>query len=254
MNLVENAKHIMVGTGAGWVLWLLLILSVISIAIMLERAYVFWVRRDDVDGLREDLFKALRSGGFSEARNVMRKSRHPAAFVVLRGMRRNEDETSPEEAEEAMLAESAVQKMLLDARLAFLGTLGSNAPFIGLFGTVIGILQSFDELGKQAATPAAQAAASAAPQAVMSSLAEALVATAVGIGVAIPAVFAFNVFQRVSKSWLTGAEVLSRELLAYLHSDKQPARAAGDELARTHGRRTAIGRRDHLRDQRHATR
>jgi biopolymer transport protein ExbB len=233
MNLVENAKHLMVGTGAGWVLWLLLVLSVVSIAVILERVYVFWVRRDDVDALREGLYKALRSGGFGEARDMLKKSRHPAAAIVLRGMRREADETSPEEAEQAMAAEAAVQKGLLESRLAYLGTLGANAPFIGLFGTVIGILQSFDELGKSAKAPAAQAAAAAAqaaaPQAVMSSLAEALVATAVGIGVAIPAVFAFNVFQRVAKGWLSSADVLSRELLAFLHSDKRPtgARASG---------------------------
>ena len=99
MNLVENAKHLMVGTGAGWVLWLLLGLSVISIAVMLERAYVFWVRRDDVEALREGLVKALGSGGFDEARALLRKSRHPAALVALRGMRREADLTSPEEAD-----------------------------------------------------------------------------------------------------------------------------------------------------------
>lgn len=231
MNLVENAKHLMVGTGAGWVLWLLLVLSVISIAIILERTYVFWSRRDDVDALREGLIRELGESGFEGARALLKKSRHPAAIVALRGMRRDDAETSPEEASESMQAEATVQKSILESRLSYLGTLGANAPFIGLFGTVIGILQSFDELGKSAKAPvaqaaqAAQAAASAgAPQAVMSSLAEALVATAVGIGVAIPAVFAFNVFQRMSKSWLADADVLSRELLAYLHSDKSAAK------------------------------
>lgn len=232
MNLVENAKHLMVGTGAGWVLWLLLGLSVISIAVMLERAYVFWSRRDDVDALRDGLIRALRNGGFEEARALLRKSRHPAAVVALRGMRRDDVETSPEEAAEAMQAEATVQKSILESRLSYLGTLGANAPFIGLFGTVIGILQSFDELGKSAKAPAAQAAqaaaAAGAPQAVMSSLAEALVATAVGIGVAIPAVFAFNVFQRTCKTWLADADVLSRELLAYLHSDKSSAKGEAE--------------------------
>ncbi|RYE89537.1 MAG: MotA/TolQ/ExbB proton channel family protein, partial [Myxococcales bacterium] len=82
MNLVENAKHLMVGTGAGWVLWLLLALSVGSIAVILERAYVFWVRRDDIDALRRGLIKALGAGGFEEARALMRQSRHPAAVVT----------------------------------------------------------------------------------------------------------------------------------------------------------------------------
>lgn len=233
MNLVENAKHIMVGTGAAWVMWLLIGLSVFSIAIILERAYTFWVRRDDVEALRDQLAKALRSGGFDEAREAMKRSRHPAAAVVLRGMRRDADETSPEEAQEAMAAEVVVQRQQMESRLSFLGTLGSNAPFIGLFGTVIGIIGAFDELGKNAKAPAAQAAAAAtaaAPQAVMSSIAEALVATAIGIGVAIPAVFAFNFFLRSMKASLQGADVLSRELLAFLYSDR-PVPAHGKARA-----------------------
>ena len=229
MNLVENTKHLMVGTGAAWVLWLLILLSVVSFAIMFERGYVFLTRREDLETLRDHLSKALRSGGFVEARGAMRKSKHPAAAVALRGMRREETETSPAEAEEAMAAETTAQRILLDSNLAFLGTLGANAPFIGLLGTVIGIVQAFDELGKAAHAPAAnaaQAAAAAAPQAVMSSLSEALVATAAGIFVAIPAIVAFNVFQRATKTALAGADVLSRELLAFLHSDKT-ALAAG---------------------------
>ncbi len=229
MNIVENAKHIMVGTGAGWVLWLLIALSVLSVAIMLERAYVYVTRGEDIDALRLRLSKALRAGGFDEARAAMKQSKHPAAAVVLRGMARDASETSPEEAQELMAAESLSQKKSLEVRTSFLGTLGANAPFIGLFGTVIGILQSFDELGKTAKAAAPQAgaaAAAAAPQAVMSSLAEALVATAVGIGVAIPAVFAFNWFQRSVKQSMTGCEILSRELLAYLYSDKTPEKGA----------------------------
>lgn len=235
MNLVENAKHILVGTGANWVMWLLVGLSIFSIAVILERLYTYWVRGGNIEELRTALINSLRNGGFKDARAAMQKSRHPGAAVALRGMRRDADETNPEEAQEAMAAEVVVQKSILEARISFLGTLGSNAPFIGLFGTVIGILQSFDELGKAAknttAQAAAQAASAAAPQAVMSSLAEALVATAVGIGVAIPAVFAFNGFQRAMKERLSGAEVLSRELLAFLHSDKSTPRDQAPEAA-----------------------
>jgi biopolymer transport protein ExbB len=222
MNIVESTKHIMVGTGAAWVMWLLLALSVFSIAIILERAYTFWVRRDDVDSLRDVLARALRAGGFEQAREAMRRSRHPAAFVALQGMRRSTEETTAEEAQEAMAAEIAVQRGLLESRLGFLGTLGANAPFIGLFGTVIGVVQAFDELGKSTKAPSAntaQAALGTTPQ-LLNAISEALVATAVGILVAIPAVFAFNTFMKSMKSSLIGAEVLSRELLSFLHSDR----------------------------------
>ena len=94
---------------------------------------------------------------------------------------------------------------------------------IGLLGTVIGIVGAFEELGK-ANGPAAGAAAGAAagsasqlaPQAVMTNIAEALVATAVGLLVAIPAVAAFNWFQRLVKTTLANTDALAHVLLAHL--------------------------------------
>jgi biopolymer transport protein ExbB/TolQ len=234
MDLVENAKHVMVGTGATWVMWLLIGLSVVSVALILERTWAFWVRRDDVARLRSTLTQALEAGGFEKARTAIRRSRHPAARVAIRGMRDDAEQTTPEQAEEAMAAEAAAQRGQLESRLGFLGTLGANAPFIGLFGTVIGIVQAFDELGKHSvASAAGGSAATMAPQAVMSSIAEALVATAVGIGVAIPAVFAFNHFQRATKASLAGADILARELLAFLR--RAPDAGPGATLANQEG-------------------
>ena len=112
-----------------------------------------------------------------------------------------------EAAEEAMSGASALQRLKLEKRLTFLGTLGNNAPFIGLLGTVIGIIGAFDALGK-AKSATMQGAANVAPEAVMSNIAEALVATAVGLLVAIPAVAAFNMFQRVVKTTLANTEAL----------------------------------------------
>ncbi len=118
-------------------------------------------------------------------------------------------------AEEAMLGASALQKLKLEKRLTYLGTVGNNAPFIGLLGTVIGIVGAFDELGKQKGS-AAGAVAQVAPEAVMTNISEALVATAVGLLVAIPAVAAFNWFQRIVRATLANTEALSHVLLAYL--------------------------------------
>jgi hypothetical protein len=110
----------------------------------------------------------------------------------------------------------------------FLATLGANAPFIGLFGTVIGILQAFDALGRNTGA----LAGAVAPQAVMSSIAEALVATAIGLGVAIPAVFAFNMLERSVKGALDDAQVLSLEILSYLQG-RPTARESRPLLGRT---------------------
>jgi biopolymer transport protein ExbB len=222
MNLVEWLQRIMVGFGAEWVMWLMIGLSVISVAIILERAWFFWSLRDDLTVLARDLRTSLEDS-IEAARRRMDASPSAEAAVVTAGLAVAHH--GPEAADEAMAGAAALQRMKLERRLAYLGTLGNNAPFIGLFGTVIGVVGAFDALGQAAQTPVAQAASQAmAPQAVMSSIAEALVATAVGLAVAIPAVAANNFFQRKIKSTLANTEALTRVLLAHLKID--PAFAA----------------------------
>jgi biopolymer transport protein ExbB len=220
--MIERMKSAMVGAGASWVLWLMLALSVISLAIMLERAWLFWSLRDDVAGLMKDLGQFLRAKDLEGAKKRLESSPSAEAAVVIAGL--VEADLGAEAAEEAMAGASALQKLKLERRLAFLGTLGNNAPFIGLLGTVIGIVGAFEELGKAAPPPAAGAAAAAAasqlaPQAVMTNIAEALVATAVGLIVAIPAVAAFNTFQRMVKTTLANTDALSHVLLAHLKAN-----------------------------------
>jgi len=227
MNLVEWLQRIMVGFGAAWVMWLMIGLSVISVAIILERAWFFWSLRDDLTVLARDLRAALEDS-LAAARKRMEASPSAEAAVVSAGLA--VAHRGPDAAEEAMAGAAALQRMKLERRLAYLGTLGNNAPFIGLFGTVIGVVMAFDALGQAAHGPAAQATAQAmAPQAVMSSIAEALVATAVGLAVAIPAVAANNFFARMIKSTLANTEALTRVLLAHLKSDPDFALAGGGD-------------------------
>jgi len=213
-NLVEHAKRLMTNFGAAWVMWLLLVLSVVSVAIMLERGWFFYSLRDDLTALQRSLGDYLRRGEVAEARRMLENSPSAEAAVVVAGLM--EANRGAGAAEEAMASAAALQRMKLEKRLVYLGTLGNNAPFVGLLGTVIGIVQAFDELGKAAKMQAAQTASTIAPQAVMTSIAEALVATAIGLVVAIPAVAAYNTFQRLIKSTLANTEVLSRILMAHL--------------------------------------
>lgn len=221
MNLVEWLQRIMVGFGAAWVMWLMLGLSVISVAIILERGWFFWSLRDDLVVLQRDLRNALRES-IEAAKKRMEASPSAEAAVVLAGLA--EASNGPAAAEEAMVGAQALQRMKLERRLAYLGTLGNNAPFIGLFGTVIGVVQAFAALGEAAKTPLAGGAGASqmAPQAVMSSIAEALVATAVGLAVAIPAVAFNNFFQRMIRSTLANTEALTRILMGYLKSQGSP--------------------------------
>ncbi|HEX2732738.1 MAG TPA: MotA/TolQ/ExbB proton channel family protein [Polyangiaceae bacterium] len=225
MNLVEWIQRLMTNFGAEWVMWLMLGLSVISVAVMLERGWFYWSLRDDLGRLAQDLRKALRQNDLEAAKKQLEASPSAEAAVVLAGLL--EADRGPRSAEEAMQGASALQRMKLERRLAYLGTLGNNAPFIGLFGTVIGVVQAFEKLGDQkVVAAAADAAQVSAPQEVMAAIAEALVATAVGLVVAIPAVAMYNVFQRQARSILANTEALSRVLLAHLMAE--PATASGE--------------------------
>jgi biopolymer transport protein ExbB len=217
MNIVEWLLRIMVGFGPGWVMWLMLALSVVSVAIILERVWYFWSLQDDLVVLAKELRSSL-DDSLEAAQRRMDASPSVEAAVVSAGLAMAN--RGPASAEEAMAGALALQRMKLERRIAYLGTLGNNAPFIGLFGTVIGIVGAFAALGEAAKTPVAQATSQAlAPQAVMSSIAEALVATAVGLAVAIPAVFANNTFQRMIKGKLANTDALSRILLAHLKAE-----------------------------------
>jgi biopolymer transport protein ExbB len=225
MKLVEWLQRIMVGFGAAWVMWLMIALSVVSVAIILERAWFFWSLRDDLITLARDLRVSLDQS-IEAAQKRMEASPSAEAAVVSAGLAMAHK--GPDAAEEAMAGAAALQRMKLEKRLAYLGTLGNNAPFIGLFGTVIGIVGAFEALGAAAKQPvAAQAASQLAPQAVMSSIAEALVATAIGLAVAIPAVASNNFFQRLIKSTLANTEALSRILMAHLKSEPDFALPGG---------------------------
>jgi biopolymer transport protein ExbB len=207
--------------GAEWVMWVLILLSVASVAVMLERARYYNSLSDDLDKLAEDVRALLRKGDRDGARERLKKSPSPAAVVALAGL--DESEYGMRAAEEAMAGAVARVRITLERYLAFLGTMGNNAPFVGLFGTVIGIIQAFDKLreneqaAREAARRAAQGAGAAAATfdtgAVMGTLAEALVATAIGLLVAIPAVAAFNYFQRRVKAILASSETLTHVII-----------------------------------------
>src|SRR5689334_16970081 len=126
MNLVEWLQRIMVGFGAAWVMWLMLGLSVLSVAIILERGWFFWSLQDDLVTLQRDLRSALQES-IESAKRRMERSPSAEAAVVLAGLA--EAPNGPQAAEEAMAGAAALQRMKLERRLAYLGTLGNNAPF-----------------------------------------------------------------------------------------------------------------------------
>ena len=216
MNDVETIKHLFLDMGAAWVLWLLFILSIISVGLCIERVLFYHRRGDNLQALANLLDKHLSLGQWEQASRELQQRASVPATIAAAGLRLAH--LGPTAAGKAMDSALSLERDRLEQRLSYLGTLGNNAPFIGLLGTVIGVIRAFEELGHGAPGHASAAADQVASQAVMSSIAEALVATAVGIAVALPAVAAYNYFQRKIASLLSGTDVVSNLVLAYLSS------------------------------------
>lgn len=195
--------------GVDWVLWLLIVLSVLSVAVMIERARYFATHR-----LREgpDVMRRLMQGDVEAAKKVVEGRTGLEAEVVREGLKASGK--GADAAEQAMAAAVVTGRMAYERNLAFLGTLGNNAPFIGLFGTVLGIIRAFHDLAQ---APVGKAAGA---QVVMAGISEALVATAVGLFVALPAVVAFNAFNRWLKAIASSAAALSHALVGHLKAHK----------------------------------
>ncbi|HXU64917.1 MAG TPA: MotA/TolQ/ExbB proton channel family protein [Polyangia bacterium] len=176
--------------GSEWVLWLLIGLSVLSVTVMVERAVALRGTVADLDGLGRELVARLREDDLPGARTLLAGQRGPAAAVAAAGVA--VFERGGDAVAETMASAKSRVRVDLERNLGVLGTLGNNAPFVGLFGTVLGIIKAFADLSRNQ---------SGGASAVMSGISEALVATAVGLMVAIPAVVAFNFFQgRVRKA------------------------------------------------------
>ena len=168
------------------VLYVLIGLSVLSIGVIIERWWYFRRRRENIDALSETIRKALGRGDLAAVKKALLASKSVEAEIIGEALDWHAE--GPEAVEQILGKALRLRRKKFESGLLFLGTLGNNAPFIGLFGTVLGIVTAFRELGGNQM--------GAAMGNVMSGIAEALLATAVGILVAIPAVVFYNVFQK----------------------------------------------------------
>lgn len=192
---------------AEWVLWLLAVLSVISIAVMLERAIYFSTRSlPNSDGILLQLAK----GDLDAVKTAINGKSGMEAAVLREGL--SAVEKGPDTVDEIVSATMARERPRYERFLSILGTLGSNTPFIGLFGTVLGIIKAFKDLGMSGAKGAEVQAT------VMAGISEALVATAVGLAVAIPAVIGYNILQRSVKNTAARATALGHALVGHLRA------------------------------------
>ncbi len=222
MNLTEKFLQFAL-LGANWVLWVLIALSVASVAIILERIFFYGGIAGKDSSLAGPLNAALADEDLDKARGLVKGTSSPGARIVSAMLASNLRSSTAM----AALVDAArpAEKLRLDRNLSFLGTVGANAPFIGLFGTVLEILRVFNLLGQQGVVSGAET------QRIMTGISEALVATAIGLLVAIPAVIAYNALQRRVKTLLGEAEGLTQMALAQLSELASVREASRDDAA-----------------------
>ncbi len=197
-------------------MWVILAFSVIVLAVALDRAIAHWSYMRKARALHDTVSRCLQKGAVGEARSACERSQSPLADICLVGFERN-GRTKQANVASAVQRERIRVLADLKSRTWLLGTIGATAPFVGLFGTVVGII---DGLGAIFESKKNDLAIVAGP------LSEALYATAAGILVAVEAVLVFNYFnQRLAKVALE-MRLLTDEFIELLEeADEVPVKA-----------------------------
>ncbi|HET7538419.1 MAG TPA: MotA/TolQ/ExbB proton channel family protein [Polyangiaceae bacterium] len=203
--------------GATWVLYVLVAMSALSIGIIVERWFYFRARSGGADSLADALLNALKRGDRRAAEQLLKSNRSIEAEVLLPVL--DWLDGGPESVSEALEASLIRKRSDLERGLTWLGTLGNNAPFLGLFGTVIGIIQAFHMLGSSGA-----GGNQAAMGNVIVAISEALIATGVGLVVALPAVVGYNLTQKRVSNVENNVQQIGKLLLALLKADDKLVR------------------------------
>ena len=185
--------------GSEWIIWLLLLLSVFSLAVILEKFWVLRNKRGNPEALMQKIESLPKKNDYRATEEILRGDNSSSAAVALKVIKNMNDKGV--NFEDSLAIALSEEKLFLESRIAILGTLGSNAPFVGLFGTVLGIIHAFHSLALNT---------QGGPATVMSGISEALVATALGLFVAIPAVAAYNYFVRYIKKIMVSSENFTR--------------------------------------------
>lgn len=167
----------------------IMLASVLALGVAIERMLTLWGAGGKIRSLGETIAKHLLKGDWAAAKSAAERSHAPGAEMFRAGFERSQKTTGP--ALDAAVERERTHVLLrMKSRLWILGTIGATTPFIGLFGTVVGIMKSFRDLGLDV-----EQGGTGGSAAVMSGISEALVATAVGIIVAVEAVVLYNFFQ-----------------------------------------------------------
>lgn len=192
-----------------WVMTLLLVMSIIAIALVIERFIFFFRRKVDPNQFFRRVREAFKTGGISEALAMVRGVDAPHAHLVRTGL---ENYELPEDML-AELMESTIleQRIRLERFLSGLGTIGYVSPLLGLLGTVIGLIKAFTNIA---------VTGSGGPAVVSSGIAEALLTTAIGLVIAVPVIYFYNYFSKRATDTVDEMESVMRKFLQLVTASK----------------------------------
>jgi biopolymer transport protein ExbB/TolQ len=186
----------------GFTMYILVLCSFLSITILLERLlYYQKLSKAKRTEFMASIARTVKSGNIQKAMDVCKDTPAPFSAVVCSGLehyRRHEKEIV-----NAMEREITIETAKLERFTGIVGTIGNTAVYIGLFGTVLGIIRAFHDIA---------AAGAGGMSIVIGGVAEALICTATGLFVAIPAVIAFNYFAKRVESFVIDMELSASEL------------------------------------------
>lgn len=185
---------------------ILIFCSIMALTFALERWWFFRKISLDVENFMTALKKYVEEGNFKEALNLCKASLSPLARIVEVAIMNHQKPRA--QIVELMKAARIEERMKMERFIIVLGTMGTICPFLGLFGTVIGIIKAFHDLA---------VSGSGGPSVVAAGISEALVTTAAGLAIAVPSVILFNYFMKKVKQILSIMEIGQIRILVYLN-------------------------------------
>ena len=187
----------------GFTMYILIACSVLSLAIIMERLVHYRVRsRVKRKAFMSSIAELIRRSDVVNAKELCKRSDTPISNVVGAGLELiGHDEVV---LSNAMERQVTIETARLERFTSIIGTIGSTAVYIGLFGTVMGIIRAFQDIAK---------AGSGGVSVVISGISEALVCTAAGLCVAVPAVIAYNYFVKKVDGFIMDMELCASELM-----------------------------------------
>ncbi len=197
----------------GLLMWVLIFCSILSIAVIIERFFYYHFRsRVSRGAFMRSIQPELQKGNLQKVIGMCQNTSTPFAAVVLAGLTAFHRDGG--DIEKVLERQMMMEVNRLEKRTAIVGTIGSTAVYMGLLGTVLGIIKTFQDVSQ---------AGSSGIDVVITGISQALVCTAAGLFVAIPAVMAYNYFIKRINGFTLDMELCASEITGLMKTQRKMA-------------------------------